>query len=139
MIAQSLVGDYRAGHLFSLKQAVGLFEFYQQEIRECERETEAYLKKLPHKRDDEPPPEGGRPKKSRVSFNVRGEAFELAGADLFRIKGVNAETVLRLLSEVGAELGGSDREAIYESVKPEPEPPSEWREGVDEPNEGERQ
>ena len=35
-----------------------------------------------------------------MSFNVRDEAFKLVGVDLFRIKGLNAETVLRLLSEV---------------------------------------
>lgn len=115
VIAQSLVGNYRQEHLFSLKQAVELFEFYQQKIRECEQEIEAYLKKLPHKRDDEPPPVEGRPKKSRVSFNVRDEAFKLAGVDLFRIKGVNAETVLRLLSEVGADLGKFPTEKHFSS------------------------
>jgi transposase len=115
VIAQSLVGNYRQEHLFSLKQAVELFEFYQQKIRECEQEIEGYLKKLPHKRDDEPPPVEGRPKKSRVSFNVRDEAFKLAGVDLFRIKGVNAETALRLLSEVGADLGKFPTEKHFSS------------------------
>ena len=115
VIAQSLVGNYRQEHLFSLKQAVELFEFYQQKIRECEEEIEAYLKKLPHKRDDEPPPEEGRPKKSRMSFNVRDEAFKLVGVDLFRIKGLNAETVLRLLSEVGVDLGRFPTEKQFSS------------------------
>src|SRR5512134_1639128 len=79
VIAQSLVGNYRAEHLFALKQAVELFEFYQQKIRECEEEIESYLKRLPRKRDDEPPPTGGRQKRSRVSFNVRDEAYKLVG------------------------------------------------------------
>lgn len=115
VIAQSLVGNYRQEHLFSLKQAVELFEFYQQKIRECEEEIEAYLKKLPHKRDSEPPPFEGRPKKSRVSFNVRDEAYKLVGVDLFRIKGLNAETVLRLLSEVGVDLGRFQTEKQFSS------------------------
>ena len=115
VIAQSLVGNYRAEHLFSLKQAVELFEFYQQKIRECEEEIEAYLTRLPHKRDDEPPRMEGRPKKSRVSFNVRDEAFKLVGVDLFRVKGVNAETDLRLLSEVGADLGRFPTEKHFSS------------------------
>lgn len=122
MIAQSLVGNYRQEHLFALKQAVELFEFYQQKIRECEAEIEAYLKKLPHRRDDEPPRLSGRPKKSRVSFNVRDEAYKLLGVDLFRIKGLNAETVLRLLSEVGADLGRFPTEkhfASWLSLSPE--------------------
>jgi transposase len=97
VIAKSLIGNYRQEHLFSLKQAVELFEFYQQKIRECEQEIEAYLKTLPHNRDDEPPPVEGRPKRSKVSFYVRDEAYKLVGVDLFRIKGLYAETVLRLL------------------------------------------
>lgn len=55
-IAESLVGNYRQEHLFSLKQAVELFEFYQAKVLECEAEMEKYLKSLPHKREDEPPP-----------------------------------------------------------------------------------
>jgi transposase len=115
MIAQTLVGNYRRVHLFSLKQAVELFEIYQQKIRECEEEIEAYLKKLPHKRDDEPPPLEGRAKKSRVSFNVRDEAYKLLGVDLFRIKGLNSETVLRLVSAVGVELGRFPSEKDFSS------------------------
>jgi transposase len=115
VIAQSLIGNYRQEHLFSLKQAVELFEFYQQKIRECEQEIEAYLGTLPHKRDDEPPPVEGRAKRSRVSFNVRDEAYKLVGVDLFRIKGLNAETVLRLLSEVGVDLGPFPTEKHFSS------------------------
>jgi transposase len=37
-IAQSLIGNYREEHLFSPKQAVELFEYYQEKIGECEAE-----------------------------------------------------------------------------------------------------
>ena len=98
VIAQSLIGNYRQEHLFSLKQAVELFEFYQQKIRECEQEIEAYLATLPHKRDDEPPAMEGRAKRSRVSFNVRDEAYKL-----------------RLLSEVGMDLAAFPSEKHFSS------------------------
>lgn len=105
VMAASLVGNYRSEHLFALKQAVELFEFYQQKIGECEEELEVYLKSLPHQREDEPPPGQGQSKKSRrIGFNVRDEAYKLTGVDLFAITGVSAETVLRLLSEVGVDL-----------------------------------
>lgn len=103
-IAQSLVGNYREEHLFALRQAVDLFEFYQQKIRECESEMEKYLKKLPHKREDEPPPLPEGEKRSQINFNVRDQAWKLIGTDLFRIKGLGSETVLRLISEVGTDL-----------------------------------
>src|SRR5258708_2763698 len=57
-IAESLVGNYRAEHLFSLKQALELFEVYQGKIRECEAEMESYLKSMTHKREDEAPQSG---------------------------------------------------------------------------------
>lgn len=105
VIAASLVGNYRCEHLFALKQAVELFEFYQEKMRECEEEIEAYLKTLPHQREEEPPPlEKGPSKSRRISFNVREEAYKLTGVDLFRITGMGAETVLRLLSEVGVDM-----------------------------------
>jgi len=103
-IAESLVGNYRQEHLFALKQAVELFEFYQAKISECEAEMGKYLQSLPHQREDEPPPLPKGEKHSRVSFNVREEAWKLTGVDLFRIQGLNAETVLRITSEVGVEV-----------------------------------
>ena len=35
-IAKSLEGNYQAEHLFSLRQAVALYDFYQQQIAECD-------------------------------------------------------------------------------------------------------
>jgi transposase len=37
-IAKSLEGDYRAEHLFALKQALELYDYYQQKIAECDAE-----------------------------------------------------------------------------------------------------
>jgi transposase len=103
-IAESLVGNYRQEHLFSLKQAVELFEVYQTKILECEGEMEKYLKSLPHKREDDPPPLPEGEKRNLLSFNVRNEAWKLMGVDLFRVKGLNSETVLRITSEVGVDV-----------------------------------
>jgi hypothetical protein len=115
VIAQSLVGNYREEHLFALQQAVELFEFYQQKIKDCEAEMEKYLQRLPGKRDDEPPAGEGRHKRQSMSFNVRDHAWRLLGVDLFRIKGLGAETVLRIVSEVGMELGGFASEKHFTS------------------------
>lgn len=115
VIAQSLVGNYRQEHLFALKQAVELFEFYQAKILECEAEMAKYLAQLSHKRDDQPPPLAGREKRQTMSFNVRDEAWKLLGVALFRIKGLNAETVLRLVSEVGMEVNSFASEKQFAS------------------------
>jgi len=113
-IAASLVGTYRQEHLFELKQAVALFEVYQEKIGECEAEMETYLKRLNEGRDDEPPTVLGR-KRQTMSFDVRTHAYKLTGVDLFRIKGLNAETILRIVSEVGADLSAFPSEKHFAS------------------------
>lgn len=45
-IAKSLMGDYRPEHLFSLKQAVDTFKFYQSQIAECDHEIETLLEEF---------------------------------------------------------------------------------------------
>jgi transposase len=115
VIAQSLVGNYRQEHLFALKQAVELFEFYQEKIRECESEMENYLESLTGNRGDQGPKLGSGEKRQRMSFNVREYAYKLTGVDLFRVKGMNSQTVLQIISEVGVDLGGFATEKQFAS------------------------
>jgi transposase len=112
-IAASLVGNYRREHLFELRQAVELFEVYQAKIAECEAEMAAYLDSLTEGGDEPPPVPGG--KRQTMSFDVRGHAFKLVGVDLFRIKGLNAETVLRIVSEVGVDVRAFPTEKHFAS------------------------
>jgi transposase len=114
-IAASLVGNYRQEHVFELKQAVELFEVYQEKIAECEAEMATYLAQLTDGRGDEPPPLPGGPKRQTMSFDVRTHAYKLIGVDLFRIKGLNAETVLRIASEVGPDLSAFRTEKHFAS------------------------
>lgn len=114
-IAASLMGNYRQEHLFALKQAVELFEYYQEKIAECEKEMEKYLSSLPHVTEEEPPELPRGEKQSRVSFNVREHAYKLTGTDLFRIRGLNAETVLRIVSEVGVNVSAFPTEKHFAS------------------------
>jgi transposase len=113
-IASALEGTYRQEHMFELKQAVELFEVYREKIAECEREIERYLGSLDSSRDDDPPPLGGR-KAETMSFSVREHAWRLTGVDLFQIKGLNSETVLRIISEVGVDLGAFPSEKHFAS------------------------
>ncbi len=45
-IAKSLQGNWRAEHLFALKQALALFDFYATQLAECDHEIEAQLQSL---------------------------------------------------------------------------------------------
>jgi len=102
-IEASLQGNYRAEHLFALKQAVELYEEYRKKIAACEREIEQYLPTLEARRTEKlpGPPDG---KKSTMSFEVREHLYRQLGTDVLRIKGVNAEVALVIYSETGRDL-----------------------------------
>ncbi len=51
IIAKSLVGNYRDEHLFSLKQSVELYDFYNEKLDECEQVILQHLNTL-HKQAD---------------------------------------------------------------------------------------
>jgi transposase len=114
-ISASLEGTYREEHLFSLKQAVDLYEYYQEKILECEAEMEKYLSTVPHVREDEPPELPMKEKRNLLSFNVREHAYKLVGVDLFRVRGLGSETILRLVSEVGTDVSGFPTEKHFSS------------------------
>jgi transposase len=42
-IESSLVGNYRSEHLFSLKQALEIYDFYAQKIKDCDLAIEKKL------------------------------------------------------------------------------------------------
>src|SRR4029077_19380221 len=45
-IEKSLIGNWRDEHLFALRQAVELNDFYEQQIAECDRRIDAYTASL---------------------------------------------------------------------------------------------
>src|SRR5262249_50499939 len=106
-IAKSLVGNYRAEHLFALQQAVDLFEIYQAKIVDCDTAIIKQLEKQPNVSDDEPP---SADKETQACNRVRGGAdirdllYQKSGVDLFAIPGLAADTLLTLASEVGFDM-----------------------------------
>ena len=104
-IAQSLHGNYRAEHLFSLKQAVSLYDFYQAQIIECDHELEEQLKRMEARADaQEIPKATSRKTQQAPAFNAREYLFQIAGVDLTRIDGISEVTALKVLSETGVDM-----------------------------------
>ncbi len=103
-IAQALQGNWRAEHLFSLKQAVALFDAYGERLRECDQQLEAMLGRYPSQVDHPGPAKPGTPAKNAPDFDVRTALFRMCGVDLTRINGINTITALKVLAEVGPDL-----------------------------------
>jgi transposase len=105
-IAKALTGDWRAEHLFTLRQAVELYDIYQQKIEACDGEIEAYMKTLDARGDPKDLPPAPRPtrRKNQAHFDLRERLYEITGVDLTLLPGIDAMTAQTVVSECGTEL-----------------------------------
>jgi transposase len=106
-IASALHGNWREEHLFALEQAVQMYEFYQRQLRACEKRIEACLRGFADKSGGAtlPPKKGQqKPRRNEPKFGARALLFRLAGVDLTAIEGISETTALVILSEIGTDL-----------------------------------
>ena len=109
-IAKALDGNYRREHLFTLQQAVELYDFYTAQIQKCDEVIEAKYSAftpqidldrnpLPAPRVRERPGKGNTP-----TFDLRRHLYQIAGVDLTQIDGVTVLTAQKIISEVGLDM-----------------------------------
>jgi transposase len=106
-IARALYGNWRKEHLFALKQAVQMYEFYQRQLRACDQEIETCLRGFADKSAGKELPRKLRHQKQRghdVRFDARALLFRMAGVDLTVLEGISETTALVVLSEIGTDL-----------------------------------
>ena len=107
-IQAALVGNYQPEHLFALRQALALYDFYQAQVAECDQQIEDALQVLTA--DRQPPQEAlgkarQRSKASNaLSFDVRTALYRLAGVDLTEIHGIGPYLALRMVAECGTDM-----------------------------------
>jgi len=109
-IKKSLEGNYRNEHIFTLKQALELYDIYQDKIKACDIEIEEKLlsfesKSQKDKKDNEP--EVKKPNtytKNKLSFDASSHLARITGVDLTAIPGIEASTALKIISEIGLDL-----------------------------------
>ena len=116
-IAKALTGDWRAEHLFTLRQAVELYDIYQQKIEACDQEIEAYMKTLDSRGDpkDLPPAPRETRRKNQAHFALRERLYEITGVDLTILPGIDAMTAQTVVSECGTELSRFATEKHFSS------------------------
>ncbi|SNR65752.1 Transposase IS116/IS110/IS902 family protein [Lutibacter agarilyticus] len=107
-VMKSLKGHYNESCLFSLEQAVNCYDFYQQQITNCDIKLEQVLKKM-HK------DEFGQPKNNKARKPIRHHKpnIDNMGAHLMIIfkeidatvlPGITDYNWMQLLAEIGADL-----------------------------------
>ena len=109
-IAKSLEGNYKHEHLFSLKQAVDLYDIYNQQIRACDAELEALYRDFePPQKPDEtlnrpPKPRTTKRRKNQAYFDLSMSLYRMVGVDLTQVDGFDALVVQKVLSEIGLDV-----------------------------------
>jgi transposase len=106
-IARALYGNWRLEHLFALKQAVQLYDFYHKQIAACDRAIQTQLRQFEDKSGGRAlPPKARRQRRgdNRPTVEVRGALYRMAGVDLTVIEGIEESTALVLLSEIGTDM-----------------------------------
>lgn len=97
-IARSLRGNYRPEHLFSLKQAVDLYDFYQNQIAECDREILAQLATFDAASGSDRGPD------SKPPASLEQALQRMLGVDLTKIDGIDTNSALKIIAEIGLDM-----------------------------------
>jgi len=106
-IAAALYGNWRKEHLFALKQALQMYEFYQRQLQACDQEIETCLRGFADKSGGvalPPSPRRQQPRGHAPRFGARALLFRMAGVDLTVLEGISETTALVILSEIGTDL-----------------------------------
>lgn len=107
-IALALEGNYRVEHIFALKQAVETFDFYGQQLKECDSEIEALFANMPELPPGEgtlpPDPKTAKRRKNQPHFDLATSLYRVAGVDLTEIDGIDSLTAQTVISEIGLDM-----------------------------------
>lgn len=108
-LLEALEGNWRPQHLFSLRQAYELWQFYQEKIRECDVEIEAQLKAMAGPEEPQAPPPPAATKRAGGNApqfeSLHGLLYRLCGhKDVSQLPGMADYSALQLISELGTDL-----------------------------------
>lgn len=109
-IIKALEGDYLPEHIFTLKQSLQSYRYYQGKISECDTEIEKHLNQFESRINVEKHPllKPKRPRKkphgNEPHFDLRKHMYRVLGTDLTQIDGVSSLTAMVFFTEVGPDL-----------------------------------
>src|SRR5262245_51897634 len=105
-VTKSLVGDYRREHIFTLKQSLTVYRYYQQLIADCDQEIQRRIESFeitdggPTATADSSSHTGS----AGSTFDLHTHLERIFGVDLTRIPGFDVLRIQTILSELGANL-----------------------------------
>jgi transposase len=106
-IAKSLEGNYQPEHIFSLRQAVELYDFYNQQIAACDAELEQHYAVFAPQVDllTQPlPPKPHKKHKREPDYDLRTYLYQMSGVDLTSLGGIDVLLAQEIIAEVGIDM-----------------------------------
>jgi len=105
-VTKSLVGDYRREHIFTLKQSLEAYRYYQQLIVCCDQEVQRRIQEFGDKSDGAAAPSDSSATDTpdASGFDLKSYLERIFGVDLTAIPGFQSLRLQTLLSELGANL-----------------------------------
>ena len=105
-IAKALQGNYKSEHLFVLRQALAHYDFYDQQIQECDAEMEAmHAAWTPSDAGDPagppPKPKRGKPRKNQAHFDLATSLDRMVGVDVTAVDSLDALSTQEIITEIG--------------------------------------
>jgi transposase len=123
VIAKALEGNYRAEHVFALERSYEAYEFFHTQIHKCEKAIQQTLESIqaatpllqpqePPKSHVEQPPAPTKKRcanktaanRSPYCFNAPDAIKRVTKVDLTTIPGIDANTAMKILSEIGTDM-----------------------------------
>lgn len=108
-IAQALTGTWLPEHLFVLQQSLEFFDFYSQQVAQCDAVIERQFAALKPRWDgvvpaDLPPRKPDSHSKNQPSVRTRAELLRLTGVDLVAVHGISASLAQTIVTEIGTDM-----------------------------------
>jgi transposase len=106
-IAKSLEGNYQPEHIFSLRQAVELYDFYNQQIAACDTELEQHYAVFTPQVDvlvQPLPPKSRKKSKHEPNYDLRTCLYQMVGIDLTEVDGLDVVLIQQILAEIGTDM-----------------------------------
>lgn len=114
-IAEALTGTWREEHLFVLKQSLAMYDFYTEQLAECDREIERTFSLIKPRWGATAEEEtaimtaGGGKKDNRgknapEQVQSRAHIKRITGIDLVAVPGISASLAQTILAEIGTDM-----------------------------------
>ena len=105
-IIKSLEGTWKPEHIFEIRQSYETFLFYKEKMTECDKEIEKHLKTKAADQPTAGPKKKIKKDYSSNHFNFDGTTLlkQITNVDLIEIFGINENTAVEIISEIGLDM-----------------------------------